>query len=261
MCQLELPAYCCGNLGHGTSDWSCNACEKYQPQITDVNVISSPIITFKDANGYVAWDPKQSAIIIAFSGTDPLSILNWIDDLNTIKVDYPCSGCKVHQGFYNTYQAISSAVWSSLQKLWTKYGRTSKIQIVGHSLGGAIATFCALDIWTTASIQPQYVYTFGEPRTGNSNFANFYNKNIKQHYRVTHEQDPVPQLPPQSFGFQHGIQEIFYANDPNATNPKTDCSGGEDPKCSDQYLLSLNVLDHLDYMGYDFTSNYLSCKI
>ncbi len=54
--------------------------------------------------------------------------------------------------------------------------------------------------------------------------------------------------------------EVFYAHNPNDTY--TVCDGsGEDPNCSDKYLADLDVLDHLDYMGFDFTSNYLSCKI
>jgi len=253
MCQFELVSYCCGYLDSVVSDWTCQACEQYQPQITNVNIVASPSATYKDANGFVAWDPKQSAIIIAFAGTDPASILDWIDDIDTFYTSYPCSGCEVHQGFYTTYQAISGPVWTALEKLWAIYGKSSRVQIVGHSLGGALATFCALDLYTTANIQPQYVYTFGEPRTGNSNFANFYHNSIQQHYRVTHGQDPVPHLPPESFGFEHGPQEIFYANNPNASNPKTNCNGGEDPTCSDQYFVTLDVADHLDYMGYDFT--------
>ena len=70
-----------------------------------------------DINAFVAYDDKYyfngiASIIVAFAGTNPLSITDWIDDLDTIKIGYPlspvneCNDCNVHKGFYSTYAAI-----------------------------------------------------------------------------------------------------------------------------------------------------------
>jgi hypothetical protein len=260
MMEFALASYCCGNLGHGVADWSCQACG-YQPQMQNISVCSSGIE--KDANGFVGYDPAEQAIIVAFAGTDPLSIVDWIDDLDTIPVSYPAcssSGCKVHQGFWDTYKAIQPLVWSAVNALLKEKGAKTKVQITGHSLGAALATHCAIDFYDSAAIQPNWVYTYGQPRVGNSAFADFYNSKITTHWRVTHHQDPVPHLPPEDFGFWHVVTEVFYPHNPNTTYQICNPSG-EDPNCSDKYLVDVNVLDHLDYMGFDITENYLSCKL
>lgn len=40
------------------------------------------------------------------------------------------------------------------------------------------------------------VMTFGQPRIGNSVFASFYSNIVPNTFRVTHEHDIVPHLPP-----------------------------------------------------------------
>lgn len=36
---------------------------------------------------------------------------------------------------------------------------------------------------------------------------------------------------------------------------------GEDPECSDRYWLDINVLDHLEYEGWNFLINIAKCLI
>ena len=259
MCEFALASYCCGNLGHGVADWSCDACKK-QPEVTNVTVFSSGLN--KDANGFVAYDSVTPAIIIAFAGTDPLSIEDWIDDIDTIKVKYPAPdcNCSVHQGFYDTYKAVSGDVWAAVDKYQIAFGKNISIQITGHSLGAALAVHAALDGYLNYDVEPQFVYDYGQPRVGDYNFEIYYHDRIYQHYRVTHHKDPVPHLPGEDFGFHHMALEVFYKSNPNGSHQLCDGSG-EDPNCSDQYLTDLNINDHLDYMGFNFDDNYLSCKL
>lgn len=50
-----------------------------------------------DASGFIGYSVGHDAIVVAFRGTVPWSIKNWLRDLNTIKVEYPlCDGCYVH---------------------------------------------------------------------------------------------------------------------------------------------------------------------
>jgi len=258
MCEFALASYCCGNLGHGVADWSCEACH-LQPQMENITVFSSGVDL--DANGFVAWDPIEEAIVIAFAGTDPLSLENWIEDIDVILVNYPaCTSCQVDQGFYNAYQSVEDDIWNTLEKFWEVMGRNVNIQVVGHAEGGALATLCALDIFVKGAIEPQFVYTFGQPRVGNYEFYQYYASNIHQHFRVTHRKDPVPHIPAESFGYHHVPLEIFYPHDANGSY--TVCNGsGEDPNCSDKYLVDLDVNDNLDYLDFDFIENYMSCKL
>lgn len=55
--------------------------------------------------GYTGYSPEDNAIIVAFRST--VSIQNWIVDLDATQVPYPgCSGCQVHQGFYNAFAGV-----------------------------------------------------------------------------------------------------------------------------------------------------------
>jgi len=198
-------------------------------------------------------------IIVSFSGTNPLSVKNWIDDIDTLKVSYPfCSGCAVHQGFYQTYNSVKDQLHAGLQPLIKAYPNFP-IQVTGHSLGAALSVHAALDILHTYKVPIDVVYNFGQPRVGNPTFE-AYQKATLGTYRVTHWQDPVPHLPPELLGFVHTPTEIFYTeNNLNFTICST--SSGEDIKCSDQFVADLDVNDHLQYINFNFVTNYLACRL
>mmetsp|Transcript_4564 Transcript_4564/g.9255 ORF Transcript_4564/g.9255 Transcript_4564/m.9255 type:complete len:188 (+) Transcript_4564:66-629(+) len=98
-------------------DWSCKACSNF-PNMTAKSFKSS----LNDGNGFVGYDGTANEIVVAFSGTDPLSIRNWIDDLNFFKTNYPyCDGCEVHEGFYNTYLSVQDSVKSLVSSYQSQY--------------------------------------------------------------------------------------------------------------------------------------------
>jgi predicted lipase len=77
-----------------------------------------------------------------------------------------------------------------------------KILVTGVSLGGALAAFSTYDLVTYFKHTKKEVtilsYTFGQPRIGNENFAKTIDEAITI-YRVVHNSDPVPHLPPRYF--------------------------------------------------------------
>lgn len=94
--------------------------------------------------GYAAYSPKQSAIIVTFRGS--VDVKNWLYNLNTVTTSYPsCSGCSVHLGFYSAYKGVAPILRSVLEPLFHLY-RDVNLIITGHSLGGAMAVLCALDM-------------------------------------------------------------------------------------------------------------------
>ena len=89
--------------------------------------------------------------------------------------------------------------------------------MVGHSLGGAIATLAAADLKKRGT--PADLYTYGAPRIGGTATSNFItNQGLGSISRVTHLNDPVPRLPPVALGFAH-ISPEYYITAPNNVPP------------------------------------------
>ena len=100
---------------------------------------ANPIL---DIYGFSGYSAEDNAIIVGFRGT--IDIQNWIADLDFAQISYPgCSGCLVHQGFYNAFLSVEGYLRQDLKALKEKYG-SAELHITGFSLGGALATVAAL---------------------------------------------------------------------------------------------------------------------
>lgn len=100
---------------------------------------------------------------------------------------------KAHLGFHGAYAAIRPFIESYLDRFHTD----QKIIVVGHSLGGAIATLVAEWIrqqtkYTGNNNNKVVLYTYGSPRVGDESFL--IHSQIK-HYRMVAENDPIPSVP------------------------------------------------------------------
>jgi hypothetical protein len=215
------------------TNWNCQACKAHP------NVVAQCFHSDKpDGNGYVAYDPDVNEIIVAFSGTDPLSIRNWIDDIDFVKTDYPyCDGCQVHQGFYKTFMSVQEQVMNLTTSFMTQYP-SAALTVTGHSLGAALAGHCVAEfVHQGLSVTSAYVY--GMPRVGDEAFEQWFISVVPGLFRVVHHKDPVPHLPTESMGFHHMPYEVFYTHEYDEYKV---CSiDGEDENCSDQYKVDLNV--------------------
>ncbi|RCN25095.1 triacylglycerol lipase [Ancylostoma caninum] len=84
------------------------------------------------------------------------------------------------------------------------------VTFTGHSLGGALAAVAAART-VAEGLRPGHqltVYTFGEPRVGNVDFAKSFDELIPNSYRVVFGKDIVPHMPPckktfHIFGWRH----------------------------------------------------------
>lgn len=125
-----------------------------------------------DAHGFVGHDRDNASnpIVAAFTGTDPFSLPDWVDDLDFIKAAYPfpvCpGGCRVHRGFLEAYLQIREQTLEGLRTLRQAYP-DAPVYLTGHSLGGVFATFAAMDVLHALNESVQVLYTFGKPRVGN----------------------------------------------------------------------------------------------
>ncbi|KAK5173649.1 uncharacterized protein LTR77_002330 [Saxophila tyrrhenica] len=233
-----------------------------------------------DSCGYIALDHGNQRIIVAFRGT--YSVANTVVDLSTIPQEYEpypgddeelsgtapldvakdvlagighqrrdesvsvlertkCEDCTVHMGFHSAWLNTKDKILSDLlQQLLIHPDH--QLNLVGHSLGGAVAALAALEL-KGRGYDP-IVTTFGEPRIGNKGLTKYlddrFNLSVStendlhlKYRRITHIDDPVPLLPLTEWGFAMHAGEI-YISKPALTPDISDlehCAGDNDQSC------------------------------
>jgi triacylglycerol lipase len=132
----------------------------------------------------------RGATIVAFAGTDPLKIEDWITDF-TIAVP---PAAELHSGFV----AAVETVWPPLRMaLANRQPSEQPLFFTGHSLGGALATIAADRAMRESNVQATAVYTFGSPRIGGATFFNIYTPQLGDAtFRLVHGTDVVATVPP-----------------------------------------------------------------
>jgi len=194
----------------------------------------------------VGFNSNYNTIFVSYRGSS--NIINWINNAR-LKFTYPFDynlDAGVETGFYNSYSKVYDDVIESIHFTSDLFG-VYDILLTGHSLG-AISTILAFDL---SHYYEQYniigLITFGSPRIGNSAFVKEINSlSIKYLYRVVHNDDVVPHLPPIEFNYSHVNTEIWY-NENNSEyticlNPSKCYSSCGNKSC-------LNTNDHLNYLN------------
>lgn len=167
---------------------------------------AADFLDVSDTQGFIARAP--GVVLVAFRGTE--SVADWVGNLKLIKTDYENFG-QVHYGFLECYKSVRAAVKDAARQA---AGSGAKLWITGHSLGGALATLAAADVYKTCKVAG--VYTFGQPRLGNTAFQNYIANNLgSRFYRFVNDDDIVPQLPP---GFNHVGQLVHFDGDGQPRN-------------------------------------------
>lgn len=115
---------------------------------------------------------------------------------------------EVHQGFLIAFNKALPDLIEIINK-----HRHKKINLIGHSLGGA---FCILaGAWINYKLNDAHVnsvWTFGAPRVGDSKFKKFYNEGMGLEYktfRVVYDSDAATKVPPWIIGYRHVGTEIW----------------------------------------------------
>jgi len=251
--------------------WTCEKCV----DLTEGFELIELIIDVKNClEAYVGFASDMNAAVVAFRGTQENSIQNWIEDLfwKQLDFDYPgMNEAKVHSGFYSAYHntTLRDGVINGIRKTREAYGNIP-IMVTGHSMGGAMASFCALDLIVNYGLKDVTLLTFGQPRIGNAVFASHFKKYLPNAIRVTNAHDIVPHLPPyyQYFPqktYHHFPREVWVHNiglDSLVYPIEQICDdSGEDPTCS-RSVSGNSVQDHIHYLGVSMHSESRgSCRI
>ncbi|KAF2842676.1 alpha/beta-hydrolase [Patellaria atrata CBS 101060] len=262
-------AYCIGVTGTGISKpFECaNRCDEFEHFELVKAWNTGPFLS--DSCGYIALShsPSSPRVIVAFRGT--YSLANTIADLSTVPqeyVPYPgdedddapssnadsitnppsqpskCTNCTVHTGFHTSWLNTRAEILPILLSTLMSHP-TYNLILVGHSLGGAVASLAALDL-LARGFDPK-ITTFGEPRVGNLAFTQYVDARFNltnststapqdlKYRRVTHNADPVPMLPLSEWGYRMHAGEIYITKSP--LPPEREdihvCDGDEDPTC------------------------------
>jgi hypothetical protein len=124
--------------------------------------------------------------ILAFRGTDPVTLPNWLTDVVVRLVECGEYEGRVHHGFSSVLRRSWGQIESILEEAQDK-----PLFVTGHSMGGALAVLTA---WRLATLgrPPVATYTFGAPRVGDTTFCSGY---ALPTYRVVNRLDIVPEVP------------------------------------------------------------------
>jgi hypothetical protein len=97
--------------------------------------------------GFVAVDPQNQLIVVSIQGTDD-RVGNTIGNTNSAGQQIPipyCTGCAGAKGYVEAFQEVRDKVVNAVQDaLKTHPG--FQVVTTGHSLGGAVSTFAALEL-------------------------------------------------------------------------------------------------------------------
>lgn len=140
----EVASYCNPS---NIQAWSVSTVSQLFPNVKKINVITN---STGENQAYTAYEASNNLIILSVRGNS--NIKNWLENLDALLINYDkCSGCQVHAGFYGAYMDLKSSVLPSIIDLHSKHPN-AKIAVLGHSLGGAIATLALfLYVWLAKS--------------------------------------------------------------------------------------------------------------
>ncbi|KAF2434086.1 alpha/beta-hydrolase [Tothia fuscella] len=161
---------------------------------------------------FVAVDDTNKRIVVSFRGTDarryPKTAL---PNIFSVGVQNPvpqyCAGCAAAKGYSEAFGEVNTTVINAVIALRRDANRSGyQVVTTGHSLGGAVSTFAALELRRMGI--PVHAASFGMPRTANPQLADFIsaqdanpNPNVnpqQRNYRVIHRGDFIPDSLPLS---------------------------------------------------------------
>lgn len=188
--------------------------EQFSPNFKFDGITEAPVlISESKTDTQCAILTEGTAATIVFRGSE--SSADWETDFNTPleraqfdqnvireliaapqEKTYPyagpsSSGALMHRGFVAAYFAVREQIHD-----YIKNHPVSSVVVTGHSLGGALAKLCAVDIQYNFSKQVSIeAFTYGAPKVGNDGFRDSYNERVPNSYRVVHGMDIVPEIP------------------------------------------------------------------
>jgi triacylglycerol lipase len=172
--------------------------QNMMPDTWGLHLVGKPIdvMVLSTANTRCLVATGHDATFVAFAGTNPRVLANWITDF-----DAHIDKSQTAQG----YQVAADSVWPQVANAISGVAPSGrKVFVTGHSLGGALAVLTALRIKKENLADVLAVYTFGMPRPGTKMYADEYNGCLGSYtYRLAHGDDVVTSVAPSLLGYHH----------------------------------------------------------
>jgi len=172
----------------------------------------------------------ENVCIIVFRGTHNNTDVRTDLSYEMIKIEGDHG--YVHKGFHEAVSDVSMQIAAIVNRLNPKH--TLPILVTGHSLGGANAVMAAFAAQESYKAIPALafdvhaVYTFGQPRVGDTSFKASYDKTFKEKtFRIARGADVIPSLPPTLCCYHHvGEQSnLLYFNTCGTGHWNRSCHG------------------------------------
>lgn len=157
---------------------ACNYLDNGNPDALVAFLELEEFTTFETNNVMCAHGIHASVDYLIFRST--FSSAGWLLDLDFIPTKWEGPGL-IHQGFEEAFVEFDH---------WFKYSLDKPLYVMGHSLGGALATLATFKYPSVKTI------TFGQPPVGDMAFVNGF-KHVVERY--VNDLDPIPYLGP----FEH----------------------------------------------------------
>lgn len=198
---------------HNVQAWNCSRCSNttyfkrhFQFAQHEIRLVQAGGATVRgDAAllALVAPDHERQWIVTSVRGTVDAILEDWVDDLELFQEPFdrrensPFSGAKVHAGFLKAWRQLhGNGLLSAVNDVQME-NPGYRLVITGHSLGGSVAALMAAFIVSSSAAQEQHplLYTFGQPRVGDSKFAEVYRTFLPDSKRIVHNHDIIPHYP------------------------------------------------------------------
>jgi len=176
--------------------------DEAEPVFRDLGFTDVQFVERDNAEVYVLGDDDD--VVVACRGTEPNEWNDIRADANAW-TDIVGSFGRVHRGFNREVDDI----WADLEGHLD--GETRVVWFTGHSLGGAMATICAmrcaqLRLERPEFVEPREVITFGSPRVGNKRYVQHADVNL---LRWVNNNDIVTRVPPTWLRYRHSGTRMY----------------------------------------------------
>jgi predicted lipase len=187
--------------------------------------------------------------VVAIRGT--ATVTEWWDNIHFLPVPFQNvrGGGHVSEGFNEIYQGMTSTDprdrTAATSPLFEHIDPGIPLVVTGHSLGGALVTLMALDMFVNSDLQPE-VWTLGSPKVGDAQFAATYGQHSHVSWRIYNIPDVIPKVPIDPFDNYQDVNTGYPINSGHLTRLSLGCfhhlttymsvlSGGTvplDPSCT-----------------------------
>ena len=223
------------------------------------------LFTYQNCYAYVGVTHSKKTILVAYRGTkSPRQLIEEVLLTLSIPKRAFIGGGHVQAYFNNAHLKLYANVSRNVKSLKSKYPDYN-VLVLGHSLGGAIASIASASLVYEKIVQSDRMtlITFGMPRVGEQEYARIHDKLVPNSFRLVHHRDIVPHMPLCKFScsvhgpYHHG-REVFYPETyMNISSEFIVCRGNEDSRCSDGFISKHMCLmdtsacwhDHRYYFG------------